>query len=51
MPGRQEVSIQRTDTSWLGKSFPIEKREGKSMDGTSIHAKHSGLDTSVRTAS
>ena len=51
MPGRQVLSFKGTDPSWLGKSFPIEKREGKSIDGTSIHANQTGFDTSVRTAS
>ena len=51
MLGQQEEDVQWTEPPWLGKSFTIEKREGKSMDGTKIHAKHSDLDTSVRIAS
>ena len=49
--GQLEEPLQRKDLSWLRKSFPLEKREVKSMDGESIQAKHTRFITSVQTAS
>ena len=51
MLGQQEEPLQRKALSWLRKSFPLEKREVKSMDGASIQAKHTRFITSVQTAS
>ena len=48
---QQEESLQWKDLSWLRKSYPVEKREGKGLNGASIQAKHTGLITSVPTAS
>jgi len=42
MLGQQEEPLQRKALSWLRKSFKAEKREGKSMNGISSLAKHTG---------